>query len=599
MLFQLSVWAQEIISGPILGGVSPESARLYYRTDMAADLTIELSKQVDFSNLMSFNSSTSNANYFAVITELTGLEYDTRYYYRVRIDGELYDSTGYFSTFPEEDLIGYYKVVVGSCNYDNFRQGGGATSPDNYMNDVLFGSIKAFDPDLVIHLGDWNYPPSKYGAHFNLDPEKRADAFSFRYADYNFSRYINPHFPVDYMYDDSYSYNGSAGWTWPSIATEELPNGQTRYRLMDIPMDPGIRSGNIEGYFDHFPGYAQVDTSGVHHSFKLGNIEFFIVDTRNSKDPVHAGFRYNELLNIYDWQAPPGHSTLGGIQKEWLLEGLKNSDADWKVIGSSVVFNKNLSELMDVVLLGQLIDRSIIEYATAIAYMWPGYPRDMYDLLDAVREDSIDNVIMLSGDTHSTMMDDGKNSGIPEISASGWAAGNEGTLNYTIDSIIALVGLPTTTKEFLWNGGGVGVANNYIGDSYATLEFFYQDSMRSCVVDEFDQVLACQTLIWQGIKDSTTIPTATSYSYVPDLLFKLIYPNPARNRVLIEFSPEFQAQPNFQIRMLSSNGNLVKEFRNLDSLSIIKIPIAHLPRAVYLLQLVNGNEVETRRFVKH
>ncbi|MCP4123326.1 MAG: T9SS type A sorting domain-containing protein [Bacteroidetes bacterium] len=604
LIIVLCVWAvelkaQHIVSGPVLGGVTEDGARIYYRTNVPADLLIEVSTNPDYSNAMSFEDETTAADYSVAIADISGLEPDTRYYYRVFVGGVEYDTISMFTTFPKADERGYYKVVFGSCNYENSRSGGGGSGSANFENDVLFQSILDFDPRFVLHLGDWNYPPSHFGANYNLNPLKRANSFSFRYDDYHFSRYILPYIPVDYMYDDSYSYNGAAGWTWPAISTDLLPNGDTKYVLMDIPMDPGIRTGNIEGYFDHFPGYDQVDTSGVHHSFKMGNVEFFIVDTRNSKDAVHAGFRYNELLNVYTWQPPPGHSTLGEIQKEWLLEELRNSDADWKVIGSSVLFNRKLFNLMDLVLLGQLFDRSLIEYAATIAYLWAGYPEDMFDLLDAVREDSIENVILLSGDTHSSMMDDGANSGIPEISSSGWAAGDEGYFNDVIDDILDQVGLPITTKDFLWNGGGTGVDNDYFGDSYVTLEFFYQDSMRSCVIDEFDQTLVCMTLLFQGEKDTSDITTAEqSYTYIPESTFRLLYPNPSRDQIRVEFNASFQTDDQSMIVLMNEAGKQYQQFTGIAGLDHLQFDISQLPTGIYLLQIINGDHMETRKFVK-
>jgi len=599
-MFSIGVNAQQIVTGPVLGGVTANEARIYYRTDIPADLLIEVSMDQGFSNLASFENSTSDQTNHTAITEINGLESNTRYYYRVKVDGVVFDTISYFTTFPEDGEKGYYKVVFGSCNYDNERDGGGGSGSQNYVNDVLFQSILDFDPRFVLHLGDWNYPPSRFGANYNLDQEKRANSFSFRYEDYHFSRYILPYFPVDYMYDDAYSYNGAAGWTWPAISTDILPNGDTKYVLMDIPMDPGIRTGNIQGYFDHFPGYEQVDTSGVHHSFKMGNIEFFIVDTRNSKDPVHAGFQYNSLLNAYTWQPPQGHSTLGEIQKEWLLDGLRNSDADWKVIGSSVLFNRQLFDLMDLVLLGQLVDRSIIEIAATIAYLWPGYPEDMFDLLDAVRQDSIENVILLSGDTHSSMMDDGTNSGIPEISSSGWSGGDEGYFNDLIDDLIEQLSLPFTTKDFLWNGGGTGVDNDYFGDSYVTLEFFYQDSMRSCVIDEFGQSLVCMTLLYEGEKDSSDIVTTDhSYTYVPETAFRLLYPNPSRDQIRVDFNSGFQADERSMIVLMDEAGKQLRQFTGLAGMDHLEFDISYLPAGIYLLQVIHGQQMEVRKFVKH
>ncbi len=586
--------AQQINAGPVIGGVTPESARIYYKTSEPANLSIELADNEVFNNPTLYNLTTTSEGFNSIIVDIEGLENNTKYYFRTTVAGNLHDVIGSFKTFPEEDQVGYYKVVVGSCNYDNVRSGGGATSEDNYMNDVLFGGIKDFDPNIVLHLGDWNYPPSNFGANYNLDPDKVARSFAFRYQDYNMSKFITPYFPLDYVYDDAYSYNGNAGWTWANISFDG-----DRYYLTDVDMDPGIRVGAIKGYFDHFPGYKQTDTSGVHHSFKLGNIEFFVLDTRNSKDPIHAGFRFDNLFRIYNWVTPPNHSTLGEIQKEWLLEGLKNSDADWKVICSSVVFNKKFKDFMGLVLLGQLFDKSLVERASAIAYMWAGYPKDMNDLLSTIRNDSIKDVIILSGDTHSSMMDDGRNSAIPEISSSGWAAGNEGLLNFEIEAILDDLSLPLTTKDFLWNGGGVGVDNDYVGDSYARLEFFGQDSMRACVIDEFDQVISCMTLPFKGERDTmistTSIPDY--YNYHKNSRIKLLYPNPTRTFLRIEFEESNRTSTESQILVHDTNGKIVFR-KNIYNQSQIDIPTSKLNSGVYILSYINGDYMESKKFVK-
>lgn len=262
---------------------------------------------------------------------------------------------------------------------------------------------------------------------------------------------------MTYTYDDDYIVNGNAGWTYPVIRQETLPNGNIKYALYDIPLPDGVQEGATIAYFEHFPAYPKVSENGIWHSFKLGNIEFFMTAVRGASSPVHAPFKYNPLLNLYTFQAPIGHSILGDEQYQWLLDGLSNSTADWKVISSGVVFNKALGDLIGAVLLGQLFDRSLVEFAASLAYMWGGYPRDQNGLLRHIRDNDINNVIMFSGDTHSSMLDDGRNAGLPEVSSSGWSAGNEGYLNNAIDSIAQMLNLPVRVEDVLWNGGGNGI----------------------------------------------------------------------------------------------------------------------------------------------
>lgn len=589
----LGTQAQSIVRGPVLGGVTENSARIYFRTDSAANLQIDLATDTLFTAPVTYSNSTSAVSFMTAITDLNGLQPDTRYYYRVWVNGVMDTLRGTFRTFPPAGQPGNYRVVVGSCNYHNFYSGGGATSPDTYYNDVLFGSILNFDPHVVIHLGDWNYPPSAFGWNYNLTPSLRAESFDLRYRDYNFRTYLQSNMSVDYVYDDDFSQNGTAGWTYPTVNTIPGPFGTTAYELNDVPLPAGIRTGAIEGYFDNFPGYPQVDTSGVHHSFQLGNIEFFILDTRNSKDPVHEVFQYNAVTGTHTFSPPAGHSTLGQAQRDWLLDGLQNSTADWKVIGSSVVFNQNFNTLMSLLSPAQFVDRSVVELMASLAYMWVGYPEDGDALLNTISTNDIKNVIMLSGDTHSSMMDDGTNAGLPEISSSGWAAGNEGYLNQEIDSVLQTFSLGTVgVKDFLWNGGGNGIDNNSRNDTYAALEFFGTDSMRSCIIDEFDQTLACMTILFE---DSTA--TTNSHLYMPEHDFLLIFPSPAKDKINVSFDPDF-IRSGAVIRLISMNGQVVKQWKT-ENVDRMILELTDVPAGMYFVEADNGDKRLRKRFVRH
>lgn len=64
-----------------------------------------------------------------------------------------------------------------------------------------------------------------------------------------------------------------------------------------------------------------------HFRFRVGNAEFFLLDTRSHRD-------------LHDIRRPaqPGISMIGGKQKRWLLEGMRKSDADFFFVVSEVAF---------------------------------------------------------------------------------------------------------------------------------------------------------------------------------------------------------------------------------------------------------------------
>ena len=107
---------------------------------------------------------------------------------------------------------------------------------------------------------------------------------------------------------------------------------------------------------------------------------------------------------------------MGESQRQWLLDGLANSTADWKSIGSSVIYNQRFKQFFDIVMQLQVLNPSFVEYASDLAYFWVGYPHDGEALQNWAEQQGITDVIFLSGDSHSNLVrDDGTNAGFPEL----------------------------------------------------------------------------------------------------------------------------------------------------------------------------------------
>ena len=571
--------SQSITSGPVVGGVTSESARIYIRTDVPAEFDLELDTLLNFATSFSISDSTRSNQFNSVIAEVNDLEPFKKYYYRYLIDGQAQDSVYSFTSFPQDGDLGHYKIVVGSCNY--------------FENFPLFGHIKAFDPMLFIHLGDWRYPPSTFGWDYNLFPDRIANAFSFRYNDPNMSGFVLNNTAIDYVYDDSYCHNGNQGNTFPSISTTQLAPDSFFYDLITVEFDSAVIPGAIEGYFDHFPAYESVDTAvGIHHSFKMGNVEFFMLDLRNPSSPQNEAFVYHPETNLYSFEPDSNHSLMGSEQREWLLNGLQNSTADWKIIGSSVMFNKRFQMFMDAAIQIQALDNSLIEYAWSLAYFWHAYPADLNGVLDFVEENDIRDVIVVSGDSHSSMVDDGTNAGLPELSASGLASEDEGFLNYELDSVMELVGFNYGTIDSLWNGGGSGVGNSNFSDSYGTVEVWGKDSIMLCAIDENGQELGCVRVY----HSSNPLSAVSKSRIVQDRLY-LVYPNPAKDLVQVELARSYQPSAKAMMQLTSTGGHTVQYWRGSDVQHKMAINLSELSAGNYTLTLFDEGQSDSRNVV--
>ena len=577
ILFIGSAFGQSIVSGPVVGGVTSNSSRIYLRTNQPMEVDIELDTLSNFATSFMVSDSTRNDNFGVMIANVEGLQSFKKYYYKFTVNG-VEDTTVYqFTSFPEEGDSEYLKVLVGSCNY--------------FENLPLFQHIEAFDPMLFIHLGDWRFPPSIYGWDYNLYPDLVAESFSFRFNDVNMKNHVLPNCAIDYVYDDAYCHNGNQGPTHPQIQVVELAPDSFFFDLQTVSFNPGVIPGAINGYFKHFPGYEAVDTSiGIHHSFKMGNVEFFMLDLRNSASPQHEAFVYHPDTNRYTFEPGPDHSLMSSGQREWLLDGLSNSTADWKIIGSSLMFNKRFAYFMEVLMVFQGFDESLITRASDLSYFWHAYPADQLAVLDHIDQNGIEDVIVISGDSHSSMVDDGTNAGLPELSASGLSSEDEGYLNWSLDSVIALTGLPYLTPDSVWNGGGNGVGNTNFSDSYGTMEFFGKDSLKLCAMDELGQTMGCVTIYHA----SSTTGIQSNLTLNQDQMY-LVYPNPTKDRIQVQFLNGYKPSSKAVIQLTDLNGRLISKQNGAEVRHQMEVDLHGLPASTYTLTLIDEGSMETKK----
>ena len=589
MFFILSIsclFSQNIDRGPVIGGMTSQSARVYIRTTALQSFTLQVDTDSTFSNPLTFQDSTRSTRFNSVITPISGLNPDTEYFYRFLFNGNPDNRTGSFKTFPTDGTPGHFKIAVGSCNYEN--------------NFSLFTSIRNFDPDLFLHLGDWNWPPNPLGNDYNLYPDKQAESFAMRYDDNNMKQYVLPYCPIDYIYDDDFSYNDNEGWTFSTDGITPVTIDSVITNFYTDSMPAGIREGAIQAYFNYFPGYPAVDTTvGIQHSFKMGNIEFFMLDTRSSKKAKFDAFVQDSTTLLWSFAPDSNHTTLGFSQRDWLVNGLKNSTADWKIIGSSVIFNRMYGLLIQFGLQIQTTPFNIAgragsggTLASSLAYNWAGYPADQDTLLDWIDRYDIEDVFLLSGDSHSSMLDDGQYAGLPEMQASGLAAGDEAFLNWYIDSVAQSIGFPPVDR-LLWSGGGSGIGNTNFSDTYGTVEIWGRDSLEMCVVDELDQTLGC--LLFRH--SSNPVGTEAVLSR-PSGMIEVAFPNPTKDKLKIHFRDDFQPQKGDEIQFVSPSGTVLKTW---DASTVrsgqVTIDLKAYSAGLYLLHYKGKGGTETRKIV--
>ena len=121
--------------------------------------------------------------------------------------------------------------------------------------------------------------------------------------------------------------------------------------------------------FEHYwanPAYGLPDVPGVFFEYSYGGVDFYFLDCRYYRDPNKEPDH-------------PGKTFLGAGQREWLQEALLRSEAPFKVLVSGSGWSKGKGPGGD---------------------SWASYLHERDALFDFIRDNQINGVVLLSGDTH-------------------------------------------------------------------------------------------------------------------------------------------------------------------------------------------------------
>jgi alkaline phosphatase D len=476
ILLIAAVLAQSVTHGPVVGGVTETSATFVIRGDSSANLFIELSTTPDFNNTIRSELfyTISDSDFFGQVV-ISGLEEKTLYYYRVLINDTIVDEelSRSFKTYPLPGSTSTFKFHTGSCQQTDSSFNAGSTN--------IFPVMAADNPDFFIHQGDWGYPdttdqeqglPENY---FSLDFGNVAASYLSRYDTIDPMSELLRFTPIAYIYDDHDMIDDDCdGFSFPRQAIDN----------------------SIKGYQIMFPGYPVVDSEkGIWHKFTYGNADVFMIDNRSQRRPNYEAFSYFSPDSfVFD----PGqdHSILGVDQMIWLLQELESSEATWKFISSGTPFNPALRVALELAELSQTFIDSVAipgggyikpaEIAIELADKWAGFPADIQILIEYIREQNIQNIIFLSGDTHTSGIDDGKNSLIPELMAGPLDRTNSQTIPF-----LEQIGLE------IWNQGGhtSHLPPEDFGNAFGRVTVFGDDSVRLEAVSEDSKILGQHTIL--------------------------------------------------------------------------------------------------------
>ena len=319
------------IAGPITGDVRANEVTLWMYAPAKSKCTFSYRAESSSKKDKQIGKLTALSNQAAKVpgqifkSTMKGLVPDTRYHYQVSINGKADPKwKGSFKTAPLAGTPTAFRLAITSCMKIGRPQGS-------------WNILLEEQPDLHLTVGDTHYadttnPTVQLEHHLTYRREKE------------FAKVLQQ-VPTYAIWDDhDFGPNDSdgtakgkefslAGWkqAWPNP-----PSGTS-------------------------------DTPGAFFKFSRGDVDFFVVDGRYHRSPSRSLDDDKKRM-------------LGDAQFAWLLEGLKNSKAKFKIIASGSVLDHSKSD------------------------GWRIFTFSRHRLFDAIKKEKISGVMYIGGDIHKSLV---------------------------------------------------------------------------------------------------------------------------------------------------------------------------------------------------
>lgn len=318
-----------IMQGPMIGAVESDAVRLWARVTGPFEVRAELSEDPEFSRVVGSGVMTaSKDDDYCLEIPIDGLRPGTTYHYRILVDGQL---DRYWRERPAGTLTtapagpGAFRIAMGSCARYSIDR----VQP---IWDVVAGS----EPELLFWLGDNIYGDALDGDILADEYKRQRDIASFQP--------VLRSVPQLAVWDDH------------------------DFGLNNFGGDHPAKSEALEVFERYWANgsYGTDQTPGTFFTYSYGGVDFFMLDGRYHRSP-------NDLPD------GPDKTMLGTDQLEWLQEGLRASDAPFKVLvcGSGWTAQK-----------GPTGDS------------WAAFLRERDELFSMIMDEQIEGVVLVSGDTH-------------------------------------------------------------------------------------------------------------------------------------------------------------------------------------------------------
>jgi alkaline phosphatase D len=375
--------------------VTPDAASLAANAVLVVDYVLSLTP--DLANpVLSSQFVTNSERDYTVKPDVRGLNSYTAYYFQFAVtlaDGTIVRSPkGRTRTAPKATDTNRLRMVSASCQNMAF----------GFFNSHAAIAAKAADIDVMLHLGDYIYETGGASQIAGRSPMPAREIISLadyrqRHAQYKTDpdlQACHRQIPFICIWDDhettNNSYRASAdnhtagpmaegcweermGWAIRAYF-EWMPIRDNPVVAFDAPTPAACPGVPLSGYLPEGNG-------SIQRLFRYGDLaDIIMLDTR-----LAARAEQNGTTTV-----TPEQTFLGDAQRAFLLNALETSTARWKFVAQQMTFAP-----IKVVPLPESMGGTFLNEDA-----WDGYRFDRNAVMNHIASKAIQNVVVLSGDTH-------------------------------------------------------------------------------------------------------------------------------------------------------------------------------------------------------
>ncbi len=377
------------------GDPLPDAVILWTRaTPVAAEdvlVTLKVYRDTALTQLVSTRvQMATSARDWTIKIDFTGLSPGTTYYYQFEAVG-FKTAIGRTRTAPAADADNT-RLRLGLVSCSSYAHG--------FFNAYRFLAARA-DIDVVLHLGDYIYEYASdaasgdevYGTARPYEPTYEMKSLADYRMRHGYYKRTDPDLvelhrqhPFVTIWDDHESTDNS----WRDAAVNHNEGGKNEGVWAE-------RKTFAQRAYDEWMPIRYPEPGNVNRiwrRYRYGALmELFMTDSRlyDRDVPLSAPIQPQEPRNN------AARKMIGPEQRDWLLDGLGSSTATWKLVGNQVVFHQwSLQPGL----------KSAGGPMGLNGDSWDGYTVERQLIINGLRAGPINNVVILTGDVHSTWVGD-------------------------------------------------------------------------------------------------------------------------------------------------------------------------------------------------